>query len=186
MQISINRQPIETTLENEKELGEVIQQLVNWVVDIQQYIYQIEVDGTYYSPHQQELWSPIKIAEVGYLNLETFSPTDLKESLQLLGEVSIMMQSERGKEAMQSIELFSVLLTRFLHILPQLPSEIREKVGAHIKELNSTLTQLVEGFEAQDTVLIADIVEYEVVPRVERLIAAMPSRNAPMNSATNS
>ena len=185
MQISINQQPVETTLENEKELGEVIQQMMSWVANTQHYIYQIDIDGTHYSPHQQDLWGPIKIVEVEHLNLETFSPSELGECLKLLGEVSIMMQSERGREAMQSIEDFSVLLARFLHILPQLPQEIRKKIEAHIKELNSTLTQLVEGFEAQDTVLIADIVEYEVVPRVERIMAAIPSHNAPRSSSTS-
>ena len=173
MRISINQQPIETTLENEKNVGEVAQQITAWAGPHQQYIYAIEIDGTRYSPHQDNVWSSIDIHKVRDLNFETFSPLELESCLKQLADISVMMQSGQGAAAMQYIVNLSVLLTRFLHILPQLNTTVQQELQPHIAQLNSTLNELVEGFEAKDSVLIADIVEYEIVPRIEKILEAL-------------
>ena len=38
-------------------------------------------------------------------------------------------------------------------------------------ELNSILEELLEAFEAKDSVLIGDLMEYEIAPRLEQLRA---------------
>ncbi len=39
------------------------------------------------------------------------------------------------------------------------------------EELNSNLKELIEAFKTNDSVLIGDLLEYEIAPRIEMLIA---------------
>ena len=39
-----------------------------------------------------------------------------------------------------------------------------------VSELSGSLKELLDAFNAKDTVLIGDLMEYEIVPKVELLI----------------
>ena len=46
---------------------------------------------------------------------------------------------------------------------------IEEPLERFFSDLNRILTELIEAFEAKDSVLIGDLLEYEVTPRLEGL-----------------
>ena len=41
---------------------------------------------------------------------------------------------------------------------------------AHVEGLNEVLEELVQALGEEDTVLVGDVVEYEVVPKMERFL----------------
>ncbi len=85
-----------------------------------------------------------------------------------VGEVSVLLQSGRDRKAMEAVVAFSDLVQRLLFILSFLPpDEARQRLFG---ELNGVLRDLVAAFDAKDLVLIGDLFEYEVAPRIEKLI----------------
>ena len=174
MNITINSKPVDTTLENETEVGEIVNQIATWIRESDQYVCEIAVDDTQYSPRQEEIWSPIKIENVTNLNVQTFSRRELEECLRHLSEISVMIQGNRGEEAMQAIITLSDLMSGFLRIVPRMEPAHQKELRTNIEALNGSLSELVGGFESQDTVLIADLVEYEVVPSVKRVLGSLP------------
>ncbi len=106
---------------------------------------------------------------------------ELKRASEGISEVSILLQTGRDREAMENIIKFSNLTGRLFRILSSLSSSglinINElKIGnknsrEFYGELNSNLRELIEAFKTNDSVLIGDILEYEIAPRIEMLIA---------------
>ena len=97
-------------------------------------------------------------------------------------EVPVRLQTGKDAEAMRSILLFVEIFNKATRILPEL-----SRAGAHISELhidgkplsefyesfNTILRQLMEAFETKDAVLIGDLAEYEIVPRMNSFFDAM-------------
>jgi hypothetical protein len=48
-----------------------------------------------------------------------------------------------------------------------------EDLQSFYRELNSVLSELLQAFETRDSVLIGDLMEYEVAPRLGRLRAIL-------------
>ena len=106
---------------------------------------------------------------------------DLSASIEELSEVSIMLQTGRDADAMQAILRFTELSSKLVRLYPLL------RFGGHTDfatirvdnvsfsdfyvEFNGVLSDLVDAFTASDTVLIGDLLEYEVAPRLEKLRA---------------
>ncbi|MBN1410235.1 MAG: hypothetical protein JW969_05270 [Spirochaetales bacterium] len=109
----------------------------------------------------------------------------IKSSLKNITEVSIQLQTGKDKMAMETISAFSDNLQELLPVLIKL-----EKAGAiDLKEwkisdvpfnefyngLNLILNQLVEAFNNNDYVLIGDLMEYEIAPKLNEFILSYES-----------
>jgi hypothetical protein len=94
--------------------------------------------------------------------------------------VAMLLQMGRDREAMDAIIRFSDLLQevgRVLHALGATERTLPALGGLSMRQfytdMNGFLTELLEAFTAQDSVLIGDLMEYEVAPRLEQLGAAL-------------
>jgi len=88
-----------------------------------------------------------------------------------LGEVAVQLQTGRDREAMATVTGLSDAIQRLLPLVSLLaPDGERERL---IVDLNATLRGLVAALEAKDTVLIGDLAEYEVAPRLAALLALL-------------
>lgn len=96
-------------------------------------------------------------------------------------DVPIQLQTGKDAEAMGTVVRFTELTLKLLRLLPS-ASEIHgieidgQALDDHIQGLNGILEELSEAFLAEDTVLVGDILEYEIVVRIESLIAAVAQR----------
>ncbi len=103
----------------------------------------------------------------------------LRESVERLSEVSVMLQTGRDQEAMQEIVHFAELSSQIIRLYPSLKQAggvdfaSVEVDGTSFPdfyaEFNGILGELIEAFGAEDSVLIGDLLEYEVSPRLEKL-----------------
>jgi hypothetical protein len=85
-----------------------------------------------------------------------------------LAEVAVQLQTGRDREAMATVTGLCDAIQRLLPLVPFLPRDgARERL---IVDLNATLRDLLAAFEAKDTVLIGDLAEYEVAPRLAQLL----------------
>ena len=104
---------------------------------------------------------------------------ELSPCIDEISEVSVLLQTGRDREAMESIIRFSELSQTLIRIIAglreTLPSEDRHLIIAgkdfeeFYLELYKVLKDLIEAFRVQDSVLIGDLMEYEIAPRLEDL-----------------
>lgn len=98
-----------------------------------------------------------------------------------VSEVSVLLQRGEDRRAMDSLVRFTELVGKLLRIMPHMlreedaPGVSAERLEAYGAELNATLEELVDAFGTQDSVLIGDLVEYELVPKIEELLDYIPS-----------
>jgi hypothetical protein len=84
-----------------------------------------------------------------------------------LKEVSVLLQTGRDRPAMETIVRFADAAQAVMELLPFLPPDLeRSRLFA---ELTPVLRELVGAFDSRDSVLIGDLLEYEVAPRLEKL-----------------
>ena len=83
---------------------------------------------------------------------------------------------------------FTALMTKLTRLLPLVHFEKPELEDVRIDGqttqelttgLNGMLTELAEAFEARDSVLIGDLLEYEIPPRVEQFITFLKEAQNP-------
>ena len=85
----------------------------------------------------------------------------LAEQLPGVSETAILLPQGKDEEAMARIARFSDLVAKFTRLRPEADTE----------SLLSQLNELVEAFRAKDSVLIGDLLEYEIVPAIEEAVA---------------
>lgn len=90
---------------------------------------------------------------------------------QTKGEIehtSVLLQTGRDREAVRNVLSFIEILSKALRILARLhPSDPR--VQEVHRSLSQPLKELNEAFLHKDSVLIGDLLEYEIAPKLEEL-----------------
>lgn len=107
----------------------------------------------------------------------------LEETNNELRDVSVLLQTGKDREAMLLIAKFTELSQKLLRIYTVLKQKQYidvstlsidgEDFETFYKQLNSFLGELHEAFTINDSVLIGDLFEYEIAPRIEMLITAL-------------
>lgn len=129
-------------------LNKIIFLLQNYLDELEQPIHQLEVT--------------VKMAE---------------ELIPKLEDASIMLQSGKDRELITVLLNTSAIIQKFLRLLSILKndklfseSDIKledEDFNSFHQSMNSILQELLSALEKKDTVLIGDLLEYEIVPRIE-------------------
>lgn len=119
----------------------------------------------------QEVTTPIKTL--------TTTAAALKDLIPGISDVSILLQTGKDKEAFNAVLAFielSQTVVRVLSILKDVNnldfSSITsgdENLDSFYTGFNRVLKELAEAFDSSDTVLIGDLLEYEIVPKIDTL-----------------
>ena len=91
----------------------------------------------------------------------------MRETVAALRDVSVLLQTGKDKAAMDIVIGFTDVTQSMIDVLPFCPPDPQR--ARLIAELTPILRDLVAAFDARDTVLIGDLLEYEIAPRVEKL-----------------
>lgn len=104
----------------------------------------------------------------------------LKNLIPDISDVSVRLQTGDDKQAMNSVLKFIELSEKLIRIFPFLKefgyTDIRNESIDSVsfkdfyKDLNSILVELVDAFDINDSILIGDLMEYEIAPRVSKLL----------------
>ncbi|MBI9100188.1 MAG: hypothetical protein JEY91_17025 [Spirochaetaceae bacterium] len=106
--------------------------------------------------------------------------SELSASIEILGslipqinEVSLLLQVGKDKEAMNLIIQLTELLQKITRLISFYNTDniyINEKsYNVFSTELNAILTELAGAFDVNDSVLIGDLLEYELTPKLDML-----------------
>lgn len=274
MELLVNSQPIELTLEDEKTLGEVISGVRDWLAQSRLFVTDIHVDDREVPLEVPEAWKATELKSVDQIRIEahpqwqvdlalldtamedlggaeqksSLDPEErdrvldtvrflqhldlgmikerlederplgreditatatilrsrrqeiadpwrealgtapmIEEMLPQVEEVAVLLQTGREREAMNTLIRFVELVSRMLRLLGHLtyssdhdPSAMESSEGSSLEEvtgkLNATLSELVEAFSNQDSVLIGDLLEYEVAAQIRELLSFLPEQ----------
>ena len=91
----------------------------------------------------------------------------VRDSMGQLPEVSLLLQTGRDKDAMGIVIGFADAVQALLMLVPFLPPDPER--GKLLAEFTPVLKELVVAFGTKDSVLIGDLLEYEIAPRMQRL-----------------
>ena len=91
----------------------------------------------------------------------------LRQSEADLREVSVLLQTGKDKAAMDAVIRFTDVAQSLISVLPFCPPDPQR--ARLIADLTPILRDLAAAFDARDSVLIGDLLEYEIAPRVEKL-----------------
>lgn len=104
----------------------------------------------------------------------------LLRTMEKINDVSMLLQTGKDREAMESIVLFTELSQKAIRLYPLLIQKgflTREDLRINGKplpdyyeELNAILSEMLGAFESQDSVLLGDLLEYEISPKIQELI----------------
>jgi hypothetical protein len=96
----------------------------------------------------------------------------LDRCIEEISEVSILLQTGRNRQAMEVMTRFSEVSQDLIRVISRdlgdCPVE-GKALPEFYKELNGILAELIEAFRVRDSVLIGDLMEYEVAPRLQAL-----------------
>ncbi|HUX51782.1 MAG TPA: hypothetical protein VMW73_13375 [Spirochaetia bacterium] len=102
----------------------------------------------------------------------------LQQSIPEISEVSVLLQTGKDQQAMASVVRFTELLGKVVRIVPYLAESNPDLIAGDgsdrslpeiASELNGFLHELISAFDAKDSVLIGDLLEYEIAPRVQEI-----------------
>lgn len=108
---------------------------------------------------------------------ETVSSRELmRVLLPKLSDVSVLLQAGKDAEAMQHVAHFTELAAKLLRLIPRISADI-DTEGLHefVVSYHSVLGELMKAFGSRDSVLIGDLLEYEITPYSEELIRRLDS-----------
>ena len=101
--------------------------------------------------------------------------SELEATVAGISEVSVLLATGRDRQAMEAVVRFSELCQRLLVLLGRLgvPAVGGREPAEFFAGLNGVLQELITAFQARDTVLIGDLLEYEIAPRLRQLRAVL-------------
>ncbi len=124
------------------------------------------------SVRRNELTNPFDVLATSIVELERTSE-ELKEA-------SVLLQTGQEQKAMATIVRFADISQRILRIISSLDESSQislkgiqingDSVSGFFSDFNRILRELLGAFDTKDTVLIGDLLEYEVTPRLELLL----------------
>jgi hypothetical protein len=105
----------------------------------------------------------------------------LSQSTARINEIPLLLQTGKDREAMETVVMFTELSQKLVRLFPILKMNAGLDLGKKLQtgqtleefytDFNTTLAELNDAFQARDTILIGDLLEYEISPRVENLVS---------------
>ncbi len=189
MKIFLNDNELDVTLENEKTVGEVLSALEAECENNDATIIMIEVDGTEYPAEKIDELYARSIDSAETVSVHTISVSDIatrfKELLPLIAKlcagfenVPLLLQTGKEKEVSALLEAFANMFDNMCHVI-SLSALFPEKFAAFeadgdpiakfMNQFAPFLQELTDALESKDMVLVGDLTEYELKPRLETL-----------------
>lgn len=201
MDISINGKQIDFQLEHEKNIGEVLGSVEAECERAGMTITGIRVDGEEIPADTLDSLFLRENGSVSRIELSTISGKDVVQRLRDLGgrfsafvpllrEIPVQLQTGKDLQVLETIHQFSSDLHNLYQLLPLLditrvqngePGTEPPDLASYPGELAPILADLLAALEAKDTVMVGDLAEYELAPRIEKLGTALAGVRSEVN-----
>lgn len=189
MELYLNDEKLNFTLENEKTIGDVLHSIERELEKEKGTITAVQIDGDSLLAEQIDAAELRLINDIKKLELTCVFEADVTYSLKGLctefshmvpsmTDIPVQFQSGHDNEARKTITKFADDFDFLCHVIalsslfPETFSKTNiegKSLTAFIVEFKPILHDLEEALKNNDTVLIGDLSEYEIAPRLQSL-----------------
>lgn len=186
MEFFVNNNKLDITLENEKTIGDVLRSFEEECAKNNATTIKVIINGKTMRAEDFDSVGSQEINDSTKLELTVISQDDISENFRniklrcqeiapSLQEISVKLQTGKDKEANALIAQLADLLDNFCHtasLSSLFPDKFKELLidGKSFSDFFADFTQILNDFEqaiaSKDTVLIGDLSEYEISPRL--------------------
>ncbi|MBQ0003862.1 MAG: hypothetical protein KBT21_10045 [Treponema sp.] len=195
MEFLVNGQKLDITLQNEKTIGDVLKAFEISCEQNKLAAIGIALNDKTVTAEEFDEVSSLPIEENTKLDVSVISETaisesfkqsavEIKEVVELLKNIPVEMQSGKDAQAKKSIIKLSDVMNAFCStvtwssLFPEAFSGIKvneKTLSDFLAELSPILKDFSDALENSDSVLLGDLSEYEICPRLESLSEALGS-----------
>ncbi len=193
MELYVNGSKLSAELENEKTIGDVLKSFEQECAKTSATTISIVIDGNPISAEDFEAVASQEIKDSTKIELGVVSQAAIEASFEEeknmclkisedLKQISVQFQSGQDREANKTITVLADLIDNICHTA-SLSALFPEKFGAiringqsfqdFFSEFSGTFKDLEEAIKANDTVLVGDLSEYEISPRLLQIAQAL-------------
>jgi hypothetical protein len=169
MKVLFDGREADITFEDEKTLGDVLKAVECWAESGGMSIYALRLDGEQIDAPGLEEVFPRSIDSVSTLDIHfdrLLRPElNLEELAQRLEDLPLDIQLGNDAEAAQTISRFSAAAEQLIRLF-QAKGETET-----LDDFTGVLKQLLDASAEGDMVLLGDLAEYEIAPRIRSFIA---------------
>jgi len=189
----INGQKVDVQLEDEQTIGDVLKSFEKTCEDNQAAVIGISVDGKQITADLFDSEASKPLGKDTKFEFSIVTVNDIKASFAKLSElfdqlasqmeeVPVALQSGKNKEVSNSIAKLADSIDQFCHIatlaslFPETFTSSQLK-GINIKDFFADFSPILKDFEDalqnNDTVMLGDLSEYEICPRLKEISKAL-------------
>ena len=189
----INGEPVEVKLEGEETIGDVLKSFEITCEENSAAVIGINVDDKTITAETFDEEATKPLGKDTKFEFSVVTKDSIKQSFvelaKLFGELStkmeqipVALQSGKNKEASDSIKMVADSIDNFCHIaalaslFPQDFGETEidgKKFSAFFEDFSPILSDFEQALSNNDTVLIGDLSEYEICPRLKAISQAL-------------
>lgn len=186
MEFYINGDKIEAGLENEKTVGEVLQSFAVEFENNKAAVIGIKLDGNQINAEQFDEEAKKLLTDDMKFEFEIVTEPAIKDSFSILSEnlktlaedveqVPSMFINGKAVDANETIKRLADVIDQFCHLaalaslFPQTFANTRigeKSLTEFFDDFSPLLTDFENALESDDTVLVGDLCEYEICPRL--------------------
>lgn len=189
MNILINGQALDYVSEGEKTVGEILGAVESECEKSGMTVTGIRVDGADVPAADMDALFAREPESVSTIELSTLSAQNVKDMIVALGsrftdhggqlvEIPVLLQTGKDIKVMETINALSNDLYQLYQLLPLMPMAGIEGKGPEVEGikladfpsiLSPILKELLGALEKKDTILVGDLSEYELAPKIGQL-----------------
>jgi hypothetical protein len=186
MQFFINDEEIDVTLENEKNAGDILRGFEAELEESGATIINIELNGNTIPAEEIDSLSLIPINEVEILKLTVLAQSDIMRSFKeisttfrefapKLEDIPVLLQTGKDNQVHALVKKFADTFDSFCRTVTLsslFPEEFcsmtiaGQDISSFLAEFSPILADFETALTDHDTVLIGDLAEYEIMPRL--------------------
>ncbi len=190
MQVTLNDQSLPVDLSHLRNLEEVLMELNEKFIPTGEQLFQVQLNGQFFTERYPRESRYITLGEVSTLDLKTVTDSDLARGI--LGDAALKVQTlvealEKGAALFrlaaedEANYYFAQVLDALRWLLQtgegacqvldvDLAKECSPQVGdvaEFLKRFQDLLDEMLQVYQEEDYILLADLMEYELLPMVQ-------------------
>jgi hypothetical protein len=193
MELLLNGNKLDVQLENEKNLHEILTFFEEECIKNNATIVQIALNDVVISASTLDTKFDTSISEIKKLEISTVCEDDIVSAMKNLSvqltticdgleQIPVHLQTNKDSEAKSVITSFANAFDTLCHLIsltalfPNKFSEFKIEemnINEYLKDFSPMLEEFEVALAEKDTVLIGDLAEYEIMPRLTKLIASI-------------
>jgi len=197
MNLFINGTKADTTLEGEKTMGDVLRSFELTCESSAAAVVGITINGQKVDAESFDSYTEKPLSENTKFEFEVVTKQAVGDSFKKLSsvfstlsermeQVPVDLQSGRGKAAGETLTLLADSVQQFCRtaalssLFPDAYTAVRiedKPFADFFAELTPVLAQLEQALESNDTILVGDLAEYELCPRLKAVSKALEGFN---------